>query len=227
MAREKSQSKKKPGTRQRLLESACEVFAEKGFPSATIAEICRRAGANIASVNYHFGSKVKLYHEVLDYAFHAAEAQYPSDGGLSTAASPEARLKAFVTAHLRRTFSNGTAGRFHRMLAHEFSQAGSALDYLFQNVLQPQVTLLRGIIGDLLPDGVPEKRRRFYGLSVISLCAFFNYNKAARERFLQDADFTMDKIEWLAQHITQFALAGIQSAFQPIDGPETEREFGE
>ncbi|MBW2127416.1 MAG: helix-turn-helix transcriptional regulator [Deltaproteobacteria bacterium] len=37
--------------------SACEVFAEKGYRAATIADICGRAKANVAAVNYYFGDK--------------------------------------------------------------------------------------------------------------------------------------------------------------------------
>ena len=44
-------------TRGRLLDAAGAIFADKGFRDATTAEICRRAKANIAAVNYHFGSK--------------------------------------------------------------------------------------------------------------------------------------------------------------------------
>jgi AcrR family transcriptional regulator len=48
-------------TRGRLLDAARAIFADKGFRDATTAEICRRAKATIAAVNYHFGGKERLY----------------------------------------------------------------------------------------------------------------------------------------------------------------------
>ena len=48
-------------SKDRLLKAATEVFAEKGYRDATVAEICRRAESNVAAVNYHFGSKGALY----------------------------------------------------------------------------------------------------------------------------------------------------------------------
>ncbi len=56
-------------TRKRLLDAACGVFAAKGFEDASIAEICEDAGANVAAVNYHFGSKDALYVEVWRHTF--------------------------------------------------------------------------------------------------------------------------------------------------------------
>lgn len=52
-------------TRQRLLQAAGQIFAQKGYADATSKEICARAGANVAAVNYYFGGKDKLYEEVL------------------------------------------------------------------------------------------------------------------------------------------------------------------
>ncbi|MDO5536461.1 MAG: TetR/AcrR family transcriptional regulator [Desulfovibrionaceae bacterium] len=59
------QARDRLSTRAALLEVAGQVFAERGYAEATSKEICQRAGVNGASVNYHFGSKEKLYGEVL------------------------------------------------------------------------------------------------------------------------------------------------------------------
>jgi AcrR family transcriptional regulator len=64
-------------TRQRLLEAAGAVFAERGFRATTVREICHRARANLAAVNYHFGDKERLYGAVLQYALRYALQKYP------------------------------------------------------------------------------------------------------------------------------------------------------
>src|SRR6516164_6640152 len=52
-------------TRLHLIETAGQVFAERGLAEATSKEICERAGVPLASVNYHFGSRDGLYEAVL------------------------------------------------------------------------------------------------------------------------------------------------------------------
>ena len=55
-------------TRQRVLDAAAQLFAERGFRKVTVREICRRARANVAAVNYHFRDKAGLYREVVEMA---------------------------------------------------------------------------------------------------------------------------------------------------------------
>ena len=52
--------------RQRLLEAALEVFAAKGYASASTREICRLAEANVSAIHYYFGDKASLYRELFE-----------------------------------------------------------------------------------------------------------------------------------------------------------------
>lgn len=56
----------KPGsTREKFIEAATDVFAEKGFHGASIASIASALGLTKQALLHHFGSKEKLYGEVL------------------------------------------------------------------------------------------------------------------------------------------------------------------
>ena len=52
-------------TRERILEVAGALFADRGFRSVSLRRITQDAEVNLASVNYHFGSKEALVLEVL------------------------------------------------------------------------------------------------------------------------------------------------------------------
>jgi AcrR family transcriptional regulator len=59
------QSIRSGGTKQRLLEAAELLFIEYGFDAMSLRQITMEAGANLAAVNYHFGTKEALVHELL------------------------------------------------------------------------------------------------------------------------------------------------------------------
>lgn len=50
--------------RERLLQAALRLFAEKGFAKTSIRDIGQAAGVNIASISYYFGDKAGLYRAV-------------------------------------------------------------------------------------------------------------------------------------------------------------------
>src|SRR3954466_1727491 len=87
-------------TRQQLIEAAGQVFAEHGYRAATVREICMRAGANVASIHYHFGDKEKLYLEVLRYAHQKDNESNPGLSKTAAHLSPEERLKQFIKSLL-------------------------------------------------------------------------------------------------------------------------------
>lgn len=52
--------------RNRLLDAALALFAEKGFAKTSTREIAQAAHANIASISYYFGDKEGLYRAVFE-----------------------------------------------------------------------------------------------------------------------------------------------------------------
>lgn len=52
-------------TKDKILEVARVLFAEKGFDGTSIRDIAKSAEVNVASVNYHFDNKENLFHEIL------------------------------------------------------------------------------------------------------------------------------------------------------------------
>src|SRR5882757_4024283 len=51
-------------TRERLLCSALEIFANQGYEGASTRDVCAAAGIGNASIHYHFGDKAALYREL-------------------------------------------------------------------------------------------------------------------------------------------------------------------
>jgi AcrR family transcriptional regulator len=54
------------GTKNHIMDSAMELFAEKGFQSTSVRDIASLANANVALINYHFGSKEGLLKEIME-----------------------------------------------------------------------------------------------------------------------------------------------------------------
>jgi len=198
-------------TRRHLLEAAGEVFAEVGFRDATVREICRRADANIAAINYHFGDKENLYLEVLRYAHGKALAKYPPMMDLADDAPPEKKLRAFIHSMLQRIFDKGPTSWHGKLMSREMIEPTKALDSLVEERMRPMVAQLWKIVSEILDCPVNDECVRLCSLSVISQCVFYNHCSPVVSRLFpnklpQDAA----SIGHLAEHITKFSLAAMK-----------------
>ncbi len=53
-------------TASRILSTATRLFAAQGYDGTSTKDICEGAGANIAALHYHFGSKENLYNNIIE-----------------------------------------------------------------------------------------------------------------------------------------------------------------
>ena len=196
-------------TRGKLLTAAGEIFAEKGFRDTTIAEICTRAGTNVAAVNYHFGSKEELYGEAWRHIFAQSIQAHPPDGGVAADAPPEERLWGQVTALLHR-FADKNNREFWFM-QREFANPTGLLEEVMREELRPLQQRTERIVRELLGSEVSEEEVRFCEVGIISQCVnpmvIRTRIKEGGEN--QDGPRRIDDIEAYARHVVTFSLAGI------------------
>ncbi|HEV8379242.1 MAG TPA: CerR family C-terminal domain-containing protein [Tepidisphaeraceae bacterium] len=196
-------------TRQRLLEAAGEIFAEQGYRHATVREICRRAGANVAAVNYHFGGKTGLYGQVLRYAHEQSCAKYPPPAPDKNG-TPRQRLLEFVRSFLLRMLDEGRPAWHGKLTALEMIEPTEALDRLVEEGIRPRALCLESIVRELVGIGASKSELRLCTMSVVSQCLFYQHCRAVITRLYPDFRYDSASIERLAEHITRFSLNALK-----------------
>ena len=214
-----SQADSSGATCDRLLDAAGEVFAEQGFKVATVREICRRAGANIAAVNYHFGDKAGLYKATLKYADRCAVALrgIPSgDGGAEVA--PEQMLAMYVRAYVAAAMDTGRPQWHGRLIAREIMEPSPALDEVVTENIRPRSEMLGRVVRRLLGSAATDERVRLTKFSVIGQCLMYHSGRHVMERLHPEQGFGPEAIDGVAEHITRFSLAAIAGIREQAEG---------
>jgi TetR/AcrR family transcriptional regulator, regulator of cefoperazone and chloramphenicol sensitivity len=200
----------KTATEQRLLEAAGEIFAECGYQAATTRQICEKAGANVAAINYYFGDKEGLYMAVLQSVPKAHGEKYPHDLGLSLGATPEEKLRAYVRSLLHRVFDEGRPGWHTKLIAREMIEPTRALDTLVEEAARPLHQELASIVRELLGSGATEDAVRLCTLSIMSQCVYYHHARAVIRRLYPEQKYGIEDIDRLAEHITKFSLGALK-----------------
>ncbi|MGZ4961759.1 MAG: CerR family C-terminal domain-containing protein [Limisphaerales bacterium] len=210
MNSEPSQTK----TRQQLLEAAGQVFAEHGYRAATVREICLRAGANVASIHYHFGDKEKLYLEVLRYAQLLDIQANPGLAKADRKISPDEQLKGFIRSLLVKLLSPGSVAWDGKLLAREMVEPSVGMDVVINERVRPMHKHIREILRAFLGAQATEDELREFEFSIVSQCVFYHHCKEVVFRLYPRFKPNGPEIDKLAEHITAFSLAGLQAKAQ-------------
>lgn len=197
-------------TRKRILTAACEVFADKGYRDTTVAEICRRAKSNPASINYHFKNKESLYGAVWRHSADEATKLYPVEGGVPSTAPPEKRFRGFLTALLQRMTDGGQLGTFHRLRMMEMAHPTGLIDQVRWQALKPLRDYLRQLLRELLGRRPTARELDYCEMTVIGPCVLAQLSAHQRRAGTAPVHRDVD-IRSYANHCAAFGLAGLKA----------------
>jgi AcrR family transcriptional regulator len=203
------------GTKRRLIMAAGEVFAQHGFRAATIREICKRAGASISAVNYHFRDKEGLYEAVFEYSHRWAVEKYPHDLGLGDRATPEERLRAFILSFLLRGLGDGFPAWHGKLLAQETADPQGVLRKVAETAIRPMDEYLEGIVRELFqkedPSQAPDNHSvQLCRMNIVGQCIFQLHARKFMP-FPGPGDLEPTEITAIADQIFRFSLGGIRA----------------
>jgi AcrR family transcriptional regulator len=207
----------KVDTERRLLEAAGEIFAECGYQAATTRQICEKAGANIAAINYHFRDKEGLYMAVLRSVPKAYADKYPPDHGLTPGATAEEKLHAYLRSLLHRVFDEGRPGWHTKLISREMIEPTPALDTLVEEAARPVHQELTSIVRELLGSEATGEAVRLCTLSIISQCVYYHHARQVIRRLYPEQKYDLDDIDRLADHVTKFSLAALKELSQATE----------
>jgi AcrR family transcriptional regulator len=195
-------------TRDRIIESAGEIFAERGFEATTIRDICQRAGANVAAVNYYYGDKQRLYVEavVRAHRWRMERAQLPDWDPNTT---PQQKLADFIATFIRR-IRGGPENTWHtRLIMREMMQPSSACAELVQASIRPQFETLIAILRDLLPADTTDEQLHLTAFSVVGQCLFYHFADPVIRNLVDSAEYNGLGADKLAGHIAAFSQSAL------------------
>ena len=201
--------KEADNTRERIIDAAGEIFAQRGFDATTVRDICQAAGANVAAVNYYFGDKQRLYIEavVRAHRWRMERARLPE---WSADTPPESKLADFIATFLRRVLTGPDDTWHTRLIMREISHPTEACAELVQSSIRPQFEILIGILRELLPGDVDDEEFHRTAFSIVGQCLFYHFADPVVRNLLDESEYADLGVETLGRHIAAFSMAALK-----------------
>jgi AcrR family transcriptional regulator len=204
-----------------LLDAAGAAFAEKGLEGATVREICRDAGLNIAAVNYYFRDKKALYLEAVKLA-HCTGGQMPTFE-IPPDASSEQLLEAFIRQMMGIMLDDVRPTWHIELMMREMARPTEACEELVRSFIGPMFATLKQIIQPLLPRDIAPLELNQYAFSIVAQCLLYRYHRPVGRLLVgEEAYATLMDIDRLTRHITNFSLAALRGASHPDQAPSAQ-----
>jgi len=206
-------------TRQRVLDAACEVFAEEGYRDGTVQEICAAAGANVAAVNYYFGSKRELYLEVWQAVTDSVREKYFT--AVREIRDPGKRLRSIIRQRVLHAFDDRMAGNLRKLVQCEMGDPTDSHAEIEKRFLNPYRTFLVRTIAEILKVDETDPAAQRCAYSLHSQLIFLNVlrmkGKARHVRMLIGGESpSPEQLESFIDHMETFVLGGIQAVAQSL-----------
>ena len=198
-------------TREKVLNEADRLFAQKGFKAVSVREITGAAGVHLSAVNYYFGSKENLYQEVFRSRV-LPKARYFGEI-LDGLGAREIDLRDLVRT-LVSTFARYALEQRATMIRHgplffrEMAAPSQSFELLVEEVVKPIHHRIADLLARSLKREVERERLLFYSMSLMAMVHHFVHAQTIVQRVFK-TDTDDEFLERWIEYLTDFILHGL------------------
>ncbi|GGE57834.1 TetR family transcriptional regulator [Pedobacter psychrotolerans] len=135
--------------KQAILDAAEKLFCETGYEGTSTRQISKESGANMAMINYYFGSKEGVFIEIMNgrIASFGSQLKIINEDKISSLE----KLHKIIEGYVNRILSNPA---FHKMMHRELSltQRPEMYDKI-KDAMSQNMQIMDRIIADGIEDG--------------------------------------------------------------------------
>jgi len=197
---------KKISTRDLLIETAGELFAEHGFAGTSIKMIAEKSNQNIAAVNYHFGGKQNLFLETLRFVLGIIMTPIPAKKHGKTKPAKLAReLSAYVSERTRLLLSSTTPQWYGRLIVRAIFDVPSEVHKIGIELFSPDFDYLTDLALQYEAAIEPAEARR-WAYSVVGQIFFYVFGRNVILLANNLSSYSEDYIDAVSKQIGEIAL---------------------
>ncbi|MGV8997504.1 MAG: CerR family C-terminal domain-containing protein [Parvibaculaceae bacterium] len=162
-------------TKQRLLEAARGLFAERGYHNTTVRDIALRAQTNLASINYYFHSKDDLYRAVIRDAFQpSVRVNGAGDRNiLPTGGSAEEQLRRLVRQLIQASGEGNATAEHRRLMAWEMLAPTGVIETVDDWEVKTHLDAAQAVVRVFMPQDASSDKVLTTALWLIGQCLVF------------------------------------------------------
>ena len=203
------------GTRERILDAAERLFAARGYEGTSTRAIVAASGDTIGSVNYHFGSKEKLFREVLQRRFDmiadARRARYreaearAGDQGLTL----EAVVDAIVAPYVDRALRGGKGWRSYTHLIGSLVSSPKLFHKTWSDLGEKAAREFIGWLAQALPEADPGDIAFAYEFMIGCIIEACMESSVDRVSIFTNGRWSANDFDSVTPRLTRFITGGI------------------
>ncbi len=169
--------------KDRILDVAEILFAEKGYEGTSVRDIAQQADVNIAMISYYFGSKEKLLSALITTRAENSTLQL-EELGRDPAMDPWTKLDNMVEFYVERFFNKH---HFHNIMSRQIFREKELQDQI-NDIKVRNLNIIRGII----MEGIDRKVFRQVDVELTVMTMIGAISQATMSRLLFSHIYHLD-----------------------------------